>query len=253
MNTNYKKKFFVLINIMVMGTILTFVLSAKNLQSQTLESPTENIRTSQSLINFNPPPGVPDTNIGGGKRGNFCNQNTVIPFIPLFPANKEYHLTSVERPNFYLYLPETTTIEGHFFLDNYNTGEEIYYGSIPITNSAGIITIEFPENAPPLEENIIYKWGFGLICDNNTENMDFVEGLIKKVDFVPEENSQISLELAKNYAQNSIWYDALDQLIQLHQAQPNNEEILLNLQTLLRQGEIDETLINSDIYLGSGD
>jgi len=247
MNTNYKKTIFVLINTLVMGAILTFTLTVKNLQSQTLESPTESITPSRSLINFNPPPGVPDSNSGGGKRGNFCNENTDIPFIALFPANKEYHLTSLERPNFYVYLPETTTIEGNFFLDNYDTGEEIYYSSIPITNSQGIITIKFPENAPPLEENIIYKWGFGLICDNNTDNMDFVEGLIKKVDFVIEENGQISLELAQNYAKNGIWYDALDVLIQLYQVQPNNEEILLNLQTLLRQGAInDEVLTIND-------
>jgi hypothetical protein len=231
----YHKIILDFLNTIFLIPLFTCLLLVQNIQSQTLEN-------TSSLIDFNPPPGIPNSNSSGGRRGNFCNQETSISFMAIFPDNKEYHLTSLERPNFYIYLPETTTTEGYFFLDNYETGAEIYYTSMPITHSNSLIKIEFPKNSPPLQENIIYKWGFGLICDNDNNNMDFVDGLIQKVDFTLPENAHLSLDIAKIYGKNGIWYDALDVLIQLYQIEPNNQEILDNLQSLLRQGEIDDLL-----------
>lgn len=247
MNINGKTKLFAKVMILFITSIGSLNLTQNNLQAQTLNN-SENSLETNSLVNFNPPPGVPSTNGGGGRRDKFCNQETDIPFLALYPSDQKYYLTSREKPTFYIYLPETTTTEGYFFLDNYETGAEVYYTSIPITNSHGIITIEFPEDAPSLNENTIYKWGFGLMCDHRDGTNAFVEGLIQKVDFsITTTTPELSLESAKIYAKNGIWYDALDVLIQLHQAQPDDEEILQNLQSLLRQGHIDETLVNVEL------
>ena len=221
-----------------------------------------NIKNKENIIQFISPTPPPNINSSGGVRGRFCHQgnetnievreNSNLNFSNLLPQTTNYTLTFNEQPNFFISLPETTSTEAYFYLDNQITGEELYYDSVSINNSNGIITIDYPENVPSLEDDTIYKWGLVVVCNDDSQRIPSVEGFIHKVESVEIDNEElnlqaVSLENVYYYIENNIWYDALNMLIKLRQSQPDNEEVFRVWQILLRQGGIDETIINADI------
>ena len=137
--------------------------------------------------------------------------------IPIVPDDN-FALTVSARPNFWIYLPPTSAQQAILSIKEEGVNPH-WQQSVSLTGETGIIGIPLSDDAPTLEIGKNYQWAVILVCGKRPNPNDpVVSAWIKRVD-----ESQISkggsltysteLEKAADYAQQGIWYDALDILI----------------------------------------
>ncbi len=88
----------------------------------------------------------------------------------------------------------------------------------------GITAISLPEDEVALQVDEQYRWTLRVDCEGETPI--FVEGWIQRVEALPEIQSQSPLVQASIFAQNGIWYDAVDRLAELRQDNPNDPDLM---------------------------
>ena len=156
--------------------------------------------------------------------------------------NSNYGLTAANRPDFWIYLPKTSAQQAILSIKEEGINPH-WQQSISLTETAGIMAIELSDDAPALETGKNYRWAVILVCGNRPNPNDpVVAAWIKRVD---ESNTKGSLPIAPNslekaawYAQNGIWYDALDILIEAKKSSLDNwDDIWLKY---LQSGGLDE-------------
>ena len=137
-----------------------------------------------------------------------------------------YGLTTKERPNLWIYLPETSAKQA--ILSIRKEGKTIHWQqSVDLRSQAGITGIELAENAPALEIGSNYQWAVILVCsDRPNPNDPVVTSWIKRIE-ARDSQSSSSSELAKasTYAQQGIWYDTIDILISEKSSQNNWQDL----------------------------
>jgi hypothetical protein len=204
---------------------------------------TSNTSTSGFTLSPNPvlsanitPPqaGSPSSTVGGASRGGRCSQDSrdANPYLTsLLPINGE-GLTLQEKPDFFVYIPETVSQKAFFSLKD-SQGNHYYQTYLDIADQSGILKFSLPEDAPALEANKDYKWSFVILCDNRLRpDSPLVEGEIKRIEL--ENNSQLkqdlqkatsAMEKAQAYAKAGIWYETLGVLAQLRQSNPHDTSV----------------------------
>ncbi|MDJ1182668.1 DUF928 domain-containing protein [Roseofilum casamattae] len=213
-------------------------------------------------IDFEPPPGqgAPGETLGGASRGLKClpNETPVTVLVPQTPAGVKYGLTTIAKPSFFVYIPETVATEIEFIVtDNqpYPNGQVIDERVLPIPSKPGILQIDLQGD---LDVDDYYEWAIYLRCPNSNPNEDPTlalpsSGWLKRVevDNTIEERLQGSsvLERVIIYAQQGIWFDSLSLLSEQLQQAPTN----LNLRATWSQfinseiEELDEQVTRSPI------
>lgn len=186
------------------------------------------------------PAGDPDPatpTIGGGRRGDGkCpNDRNVKPInnkdkesleqqlVTLLPT-KKFGLTYSSNPRLYAYIPKTSAIAVVFTLEN--EGQGIEQKRIELTNSPSIISVKFDTQ---LKIGKDYKWLVSVVCATPDPEDNFSEGIIQRIKPSPamlgklakaKESDRVDL-----YAKSGIWYEALDSLVKLRSARPNDPEL----------------------------
>ena len=220
------------------STNLLKLLGAFTLATTTLST------TGISIANasgFAPPPGngAPPRTSGGASRGDSCIQSTPLVTASnssvkaLIPQNN-YGVTTSERPTFLVYLPKTEADEVFFSLKDEDKNT-LYQMTLSITESQeGIIAIQLPEDAPELAIGENYQWFLTLRCNGKMHpNNPFIDAWIKRVELNVARNQNNLLQQASHLASNGVWYDAAATLASLLQAQPENQDVFSQWQTLL--------------------
>ncbi len=175
-------------------------------------------------ILFQPPPESeqPETTESAASRKNgHCFQdllkeslNDSPKLMPIVP-NSNFALTISDRPSFWVYLPQTSAKKVILSIKEAGVNPH-WQQSVSLTGEVGMISIPLSDDAPALEIGKNYQWAVILVCGNRPNPNDpVVASWIKRID-----ESQISkrrsinysteLEKAADYAQQGIWYDALD-------------------------------------------
>ncbi len=231
----------------ILGFLLTPVAIARCLTNTASDIPT--------TVLFQPPPGEeqPENTEGAASRQNGKCFSDSIPSqsskfnrdrsnLTAVVPDRNYGLTTAERPTFWVYLPQTSAQQA--ILSIREEGINPYWQqSIDLTKKTGMIGIKLSDNAPALEINQNYQWAVILICNNKPHPNDpVVAAWIKRID-----ESQIGrdgfppiateLEKAAWYAQQGIWYDALDILVEERSSLPNWNDIWFKY---LQSGGLDE-------------
>lgn len=192
-------------------------------------------------VTFDPPAeGMPMTSVGGGTRtsGQCIDRarNTDLPFSVLQPVSA-MGLTVAAHPTVLVHLPETSA-KKMFFSWRSEDNQDHYQTILPIKNISGIVSLAFPNDAPPLEVGKNYQWALGIMCDGRLQpDSPMIQGQIKRVSLDPSLQGRIesagSLESAALYAKAGIWYETVATLAQLKAAQPNDRNLTTNWQDLL--------------------
>ena len=184
-------------------------------------------------ILFQPPPEdeQPEKTEGAASRQtNRCtadsqlSQPTVSQGLKLtaIAPQGNYGLTTSERPDLWVYLPETSAKQA--ILSIRKEGKTTHWQqSVELKPETGITSIKLAENAPALEIGSNYQWAVILVCgDRPNPNDPVVTSWIKRV---AETNNQplsgSELEQISAYARQGIWYDALNLLISSKASQDN--------------------------------
>lgn len=189
---------------------------------------------------YNPPDvGLPGRTEGGGTRGSCAavGDKSLTAIAP----NQNFGYTTDEYPTFYWYVPEIGAEAAEFvLLDEDNT--EVYVTTFQIQDSAGIISLSLPGEAgiPPLTPGENYQWFFSLVCDFNDRSGNiFTSGWIQRTEESAFPSLENRLEAAPEeehaeiYAQEGIWYSALNRLAERYFSDPSNADTAQQWQTLL--------------------
>ncbi|MGB3494884.1 MAG: DUF928 domain-containing protein [Elainellaceae cyanobacterium] len=162
--------------------------------------------------------GLPGRTEGGGTRGD-CSVIGDKSLTAIAPQ-QNFGYTTDEYPTFYWYMPEAGAEAAEFVLIN-EAGEEVYATTFQIQNNAGIISLSIPGEAgvTPLTVGENYQWFFSLVCDFQDRSGDiFTSGWVQRTDesTFPQLASRLAASSEEDhgiiYAEEGIWYNALDKL-----------------------------------------
>lgn len=226
-------------------TVLSSLLTP--VQAQTQASAAQFADTSiMPIVSFEPPDDqkTVDDSRGGASRPTAvkCSQDQAVSTLmtPLTPGSK-LGLTVAPRPTFFVYIPATSAPQAHFTLkDDKNRG--VYQTLLPINDQGGVVGITLPEDQPPLELGKTYNWSVALICQPTQTDTPMVRGQVRRVEQKAGQmptylNSTISqkalLDQAALYGKAGIWYDSVNLLAQLRNAQPSDQALANNWVKLL--------------------
>lgn len=193
--------------------------------------------TSAEAVIFEPPEDqAPDSTLGGGARNPqqcVSVQESLSPITPLLPKT-QIGFTVAERPTIYIYVPQISAQQIFFSLQT-ETGEQHFQHQMKLPETPGIIGVQLPEDAPPLKENVNYRWRMAFICGEALEpdSPEYV-GWVRRL---PREeysiSSELSLKKVQDLAQAKLWYDTIFSLVQLKKQEPDNPSLIENWTELL--------------------
>ena len=212
-------------------------------------------RSAKFKVTFDPPTeDMPRKSTGGASRTiSQCVdplEYDDIPFSALLPASTQ-GLTAASHPTILAYLPETDA-QKVFFSWRDENNQDHYQAILPITKRSGIISLNLPEDAPPLEVGKNYQWAIAIMCNDRLQpDSPMVQGQVKRVELASAIQSRldhdISLNNAAIYGETGLWYETVATLAQLKKAQPNNQNLALNWSNLLTSvglAEVAEAPLN---------
>ena len=211
------------------------MLAQTNVNSGT--SARENIENTR-WHQFNPPNdiGTPGRREGGGTRG---------PSLTALVPQTLMGLTLSARPTFYYHVSaplQNSTVEFELVDEEDNT---IYKTTFKMsTPSGGIFSIPIPEieTSPILEVGKTYRSSLTVkMSDGGFLNL--VTGWVKRVELSPtaigeldRANPQERLEI---YSREAIWFDALASLAELRRSAPEDPQLELRWNQLLKEVKLD--------------
>ena len=176
----------------------------------------------QTTVQFQPPSESEqpeDTEGAASRQSNGCANpllasanNNSLNLMAVVPQ-RNYGLTTAQRPNLWIYLPETTAKQAILSIkEEGNTPH--WQQSVNLTGEAGVTGIKIADNAPVLEIGKNYQWAVILVCGNRPNPNDpVVTSWIERVAAKTSQSSAPPLEKASSYARQGIWYDALNVLM----------------------------------------
>ena len=190
-----------------------------------------------------PPPhreGRPNDTSSGGTRGRCLQDPDVSPELTLLIPDNQQGLTVVKHPTFFVFVPQTKAKRGEFILYDRTEEKLVYQTTFELSGLPGIVRIQLPVNQAYLKINNNYEWRFLLYCKSNDDRSEDVMkvGQIKRV--APNEaiakiqGTPNSLEKARVYQKNKIWYDALQTVAELHPTTGRNSNAAAVWQELLQ-------------------
>lgn len=190
-------------------------------------------------------------------------------------VNNITHLTADPYPIVLFYLPQNSPTQARFYLEEENEGF-VYLADVqmPTNNKQnGIVTLNFSDiakanNLPELTTGKNYSWKLKFICENKIEDIDKkspeISGWIKRIDLNTSLKNQLGSSYINNqdskdsdviseqlnqtetkdypsvYTNNGIWYSAVSSLAQLRNENPEDLDIKLDWETLLKSVKLEE-------------
>lgn len=177
---------------------------------------------------------------GGGVRGG---NNTTCPtgssLTALMPSTN-IGLTVSETPSLFWYVPATAPVTMEFVMRD-ETGKVIDEQTLTVTGTAGIVSVN---PSKPLEVGKSYHWFFSMICNPADRAGDrFVGGWIKRVESSSTLTQDLEAAIPRDrpaiYARESLWFDTVASLADLHRNNTSDAGIAAQWQELLKSVDLD--------------
>ncbi|WP_370583754.1 DUF928 domain-containing protein [Oxynema sp. CENA135] len=203
-----------------LGLELTILASLPNLgQAETVSKVAET--NSSSIVfmeNFDPPgDGEPKDTFGAGSRdGSRCEGDSAA-FRPVMSA-RNYGLTLSDRPQVFVYVPETTAREVVLLFRD-EAQQEYHRVFLPIAARSQVVGFQLPADRGSLSVGKNYQWSLAVVCGETLQPDDPVfSGWVQRVERTETIARQLAgkstLERAQWYAQQGYWYDTIATLAQ---------------------------------------
>ena len=197
-----------------------------------------------------PDTGTPQGNpTPGGTRPEATCQQTKQPLTALV-ANNGKDFTLSAHPTFWFYIPysseEVSYLE--FALKDPQEFKTVYRTAVELTEP-GIIKLAIPQETKyALELEKDYSWDLILYCNSSENEPDQVlKGWVRRV--ANPQLETINPQDYSAYINNNIWYDAINNLAEIHFSNLDNTQLNAAwtdlLETLGRQELAQEPFVNS--------
>ena len=185
--------------------------------------------------------GAPQTRVGGGSRGvNGATVNLQV-LVP-----EQIALTTQAMPSLYWY--QSAPAEAHLEVTLVEPGEPKPLLSLKAPSAkstAGIHRLNLAQHKLELKPGVTYRWTVALVTDEKNRSSDLIAtGAIQRVEPGKEWGAKLLAaspsEKVEIYAQEGIWYDALQLLSELITANPNEPAFRDQRAKLLEQIKLPE-------------
>ncbi len=161
-------------------------------------------------------------------------------------------LTTSNHPTLWFYLPYTRNSSARVSFELSLPADRdriVYKTSIKLPQKPGFIGVSLPKTIPPLAINQFYKWKLGVTTNCLANSYIYVNGWIQRVTVDSELNQKIqqatSTQQAALYAENGLWYDALNRLAELRRLNSQDNAIAEDWADLLRSIALDKLATES--------
>jgi hypothetical protein len=227
--------------IAVLATALTLGVSAPVVTMHAQEK--DATQTAALTVPAYRPPlrGAPASRIGGAHRGIEGADWSV--FV-LTPDHTGY--TTAEQPVLYWYTSKPVSQPVEVTLVKEGDIDPVLETQIPGPSIAGVQRLDLARWDIKLEKDAEYQWFVSVIIDPEQRSQDITAGgTIRRVDAGPETQGRLASATEQSrafvYAEEGLWYDAIDALSQLIDANPKDETIRNQRISLLAQVGLDIT------------
>jgi len=179
--------------------------------------------------------GAPASRVGGGSRGTAEITGELAVLAPDHTG-----LTTRSQPTLYWYLSEPANARLDVTVTNDEQIDPLLEQVIGIPKTAGIQSLDLAKVGATLKPGVEYRWFVSLTPDETQRSNDVVaSGTIEyiKPDAVFENKvvSADDLTQARFFAEDGIWYDAIDSLSRAIQDNPGDTSLHAQRADLLEQ------------------
>jgi Domain of Unknown Function (DUF928) len=203
---------------------------------ETSDSAATKNATSAGGFTYRPPVrGAPASRVGGGSRGTGGITGELSVLAPDHTG-----LTTRSQPTLYWYLSKPANARLDVTVINDEKIDPLLEQVIGIPKSAGIQSLDLATVGTKLKPGVEYRWFVSLTPDEAQRSNDIVaSGTIEYV--MPDAGleSQTAkadeLTLARIYAEDGIWYDAIDSVSRAIQQNPGDASLHAQRAAMLEQ------------------
>jgi hypothetical protein len=109
-------------------------------------------------------------------------------------------------------------------------GNLLHQATFPLSKTPGIVAMQLPKTASPLQPGQTYLWSFALLCGDRLEvNSPVAQSWIQRVTVNSPEMAQLlgmtPLDQLAFYHRMGIWFDTLGTLAELRRSHPENSAL----------------------------
>jgi Domain of Unknown Function (DUF928) len=185
---------------------------------------------------------------GGASRGDCLQSRNRLPLIALAPPDTSQTVT--ERPTLWFYIPYPLTAKQSVVLsirkDDKKATPQRREVFIPEGATPGVIAVQTPI---ALEMRQAYWWTLTVSCeDENPTDADnaYVDGMIERTEPAAQLTAALQRhradlrQQAVSYAQNGIWFEALNLFGELRRSRPQDPQLRNDWQQMLNKAGVGE-------------
>ncbi len=185
--------------------------------------------------------GSPSGRVGGGTRG--ITERESFSLQVLAPDHIGY--TVNDQPSLYWYVSKSIAHPIEVTVTERNAVAPLVEKVIKGPEAGGIQAIRLADYGVHLRKNVPYKWFVTLVTDPNHRSKDIMAGgIITLVEPTPELLAKLKKTDSKSapymYAQEGMWYDALDSISKMIDASPTNMDLRKQRASFLDQVGLNE-------------
>ncbi len=219
-----------------LALLLTLILAPFSTLVSAQETTGSSVQKSGGGFTYSPPlRGAPASRVGGGSRGV---GETTLELSVLAPDHTG--LTTKSQPTLYWYISKPANARLDVTVINDEAIDPILENVVGTPKSAGIQQLDLATAGTKLEPGIEYRWFVSVTPDEEQRSNDVIaSGTIQYDPPDADLESRIAKAdhqtMASIYAENGVWYDAIDSISRAIQQNPGDATLRAQRAALLEQ------------------
>jgi hypothetical protein len=197
---------------------------------------------SASTPTYTPPQrGAPQRRVGGSSRG----VETALPNVQVLVPDHTA-LTVSEQPALYWYLSKPTTVRVEIVLIDDKGETPLVEYAVQNANGPAVHRVDLAAHKIALKPEVEYQWSIAVVPNPNERSNDVMAGGVVKRVAVPARIASLRSsgaskeELARGFAAEGIWYDAIALYSELIDQRPHDKSLREARAGLLEQVGLKE-------------
>jgi hypothetical protein len=200
---------------------------------------------------FHPPGGVSGgvlpIRVGGGSRGGADDGLSIQVLVP-----EQVALTTQDQPSLYWYQNKPAKTQCEVTVTEPKNPKPLLMLKTGAQTPAGIHAIRLSKFNVKLKPDVTYKWSIAVVTDPSNRSLDIVaNGVIKRIAPTPDLASKLAqasdADKASIYAENGIWYDALQSISDQIDKSPKDTSLRQERAELLDQVGMKGASMDADL------
>lgn len=184
--------------------------------------------------------GAPASRVGGGSRSVGTEIARVYVLAP-----PDIGFTTKAKPDLFWFVPEATGAKVFLTVYTDDPNKPLLEQALPAVTSPGIQRVKLSDFGLELQQRVEYRWRISLVSDSeNRQARAIAAGAIQRTNPWPKLQTRLqnqdALGRAHVYAEEGLWYDALEMLAESAEANRADPRVRRQRAALLDQVGLTE-------------